>query len=72
MPAGACKEWQLQSDGRKCGRLLDANLEHPRLCQLGAAKSRIHSAVSKVATQILKQADYGVRFEQAIPSLGRW
>eukprot|EP00969_Alexandrium_andersonii_P062646 2758421-Alexandrium_andersonii.AAC.1 len=44
VPTGVCKERQLQSEGRKCGKLLDANLEHPRLCQLGAAKSRIHTA----------------------------
>eukprot|EP00969_Alexandrium_andersonii_P093566 4132567-Alexandrium_andersonii.AAC.1 len=52
--------------------LLDANLEHPRLRQLGAAKSRIHRTVAKTTAQFLNQADHEVRFERAIPNLGRW
>ena len=57
------------NDGHICGKVLDAELRHPTVCEVGPARLRAHTALVTTVRRALERSGAAVSIERVIPEL---
>jgi hypothetical protein len=69
-PADAkCKHHKFDTEGRHtwCGKLLADDIDHPLMCKLGGAISRIHTAIAQLIALFCREVGWNTRLEVTVP-----